>query len=787
MKLTTVPFALWVFLMLCSLQSKSQVSPVLIANGVANNNCTPVGDPIPSGCSADLHKIVARSANAENLSSWIMPETCWGWIGTNGTPYYDTLIPPPTTQVNCVRPYNRCYTHYCPNKYCDLIKTFLQLKASLIVRAANLYGKEDQFFPGSDYYNSVRQVVIDINAAYDCFGLRRPVIQGGGAVETCDPKVKYITIPPTVIEAFRYDPGFESGYYLNPNGTAKASLKFNHSRIIYEPYIGFPYANTPDIRKIEARMWFYYFSKLFIDLGYKSLHLGQLDRWGHIDADYNNYYYTQNILTKIRNYAISKGTFVLLTEENFKGLRAPGSNMFLFDYDSRALRPREISNPQVCADYGCSNSAQNYIAGSPCDWGINRAVIDPCVIYHGDNTYGGISPVNNCYTPYLPYNTYFDFDDGVDSLHLNQATNGCISDQEGSTWGYDDSRWFGREITMGCRDYWIGDAIRRMRGYHNGFGFMIAPVLLPLPDALIRSKWQEGINPTGDGWYLLSDEPTVKSTVWNAWLPNSYVGIGVYKQCVDFQGFCGFPPKLLRKNKYIFTVAGADNTTVYTWHMQYPDGSWLPYSYGRERVFYPPYSGYYTIYLRQDNLGGYSGTPYESVKTISYRIYLYKQCCGNSVRARGEEPPPYDEDYEGPLTDFEENTDFAAYDSYIENNEMYYLPDDSLGGGDSPEFLARSGTNSLPVNRALQNSPSLEIYPNPADNILYIRSRYGFDRMVDLKILDMSGRTIKMVQNVRISDMPADIPLSGMAPGTYFIHVMNESDLFSEYLMFIKL
>ena len=53
----------------------------------------------------------------------------------------------------------------------------------------------------------------------------------------------------------------------------------------------------------------------------------------------------------------------------------------MFDYDSRALRPREISNPQVCGDNSCDNFLNPYyFTNTPCGAEQYPAIIDKCVI-----------------------------------------------------------------------------------------------------------------------------------------------------------------------------------------------------------------------------------------------------------------------------------------------------------------------------------------------------------------------------------------------------------------------
>jgi hypothetical protein len=141
---------------------------------------TTVGDPyIDNTCFAGIQRQIARNAAANGLVEFIYPKTCYGYIPDGVDTYILSNIPPGNVEVNCTKPYDRCYSRYCPLKYCEVIKSFLTVKASLISRVVDLWGEDqNEVYPGTAYYNAMRQVVIDINAVYDCAGIRRPVIQG---------------------------------------------------------------------------------------------------------------------------------------------------------------------------------------------------------------------------------------------------------------------------------------------------------------------------------------------------------------------------------------------------------------------------------------------------------------------------------------------------------------------------------------------------------------------------------------------------------------------------------
>jgi hypothetical protein len=481
--------------------------------------------------------------------------------------------------LNCEKPYTTCFQgSYCPDKYCEMIKMLVDLNATMILRGVNLYDTHWDFKPGSGAYNAAKQLVIDINAAYDCRGLRRPIIQAG-IFEHINSLVSTnnIVIPSAIINEFKYEDGFDSNLYLDSNGQPKV-VNFSHLRIQFDnPNM---YTNTvPDIRKIEARMWILYMAKEFIDFGYKSIHLGQMGLMGINDL---TLIYTNEILTRIRSYAAQKNTFVLLTNENKKSQKRDGYNTFLYDFDSNALRVREISSPQVTGDYSCTGSVNSQLfSGTPCASENMKGFIDYCVLHLNQPTISGTS-LFGCNYPVMPYNTYFDFGEGL------KTAAGVVSTVDGSTWGFNDTRWFGEEIGALCRTHWMDYAISTLRSFDNGHGFMTAPGILA---SAHPESW--GITQVAGNTYLLIDDLPTKNMVASKWIPNPNAGIKITRTCTtNYKG--------LLLPTYTVSVDNPDLTTIYSWHIQNSNGSWEPFTYGKSRTVT---SGSKTIYLRKDNLG----------------------------------------------------------------------------------------------------------------------------------------------------------------------------------------
>ncbi len=742
---TILFFAINIVLFAASLRLSAQtVSPCLISSGIVTGNCPLYGDPyIESPCIAGIQKQIARSVNAENLVEWVTPVQCAYWIGTNGTPYNPSLIPAGNVPVNCAPPYDKCQGHYCPDKYCQIIKTFVDLKASIILRATNTWLNHYDLQPGTPYYQGMQQIVTDINAAYDCAGLRRPVIQAT-IFEHIDPAVSGVRIPADVINAFKGTPGFEASYYLILGGTPK-TLNFNRERIRNISTTNSEFAASPDITRIEARMWFYYLAKMYIDMGYKSIHMGQPDLWAVNDAAYTQ---TVAILNKIRTYAQSKNTFVLLTQENKRALKIPGTDNFMFDYDSRAIRAREVSLPRLgfetCGDFGCTGPTNNYLAGSPCQNELYPAVIDECVISTGGNT-GGYSPVSGCFLPYQPFNTYLDFGPG-DYPGIGFPSQGCNGDW--GTWGWDDTKWFAKGLqSPQCRAFWLQDAIPRIRSYFNGFGHMALPGLIYVNMPTNAGQYLNNINPSSDARYLLSDEALVKSAVMTSWAPNVNPAISTSATCGPVIGNCNFASLKQRRRTTRFYVSQPDNTSTYTWHIKNPDDSWQPMTYGKERSVSVSTAGVYTIYLRVDNLALPGG-----VKQISVEQYLEPYCCFTEEFFRAKQISD--------TTAMDETT----YSGLPENFDE--LPVNQ--GQDDPKQSRQREVFS-------DDNKDVFAYPSPTSSLFTVQARSIVYNDCSLVVKDITGRTIlTSAPSVNLSN-GWSVTCKDWANGVYFISVSSRS------------
>lgn len=447
-------------------------------------DCNKIDDPfVYSGeCSIGINRLIARMVSANNLDRFIQTGECY-------TGYGDPL----PFNSNCTPPYNYCYSGGCDTAYCKAIESFISLKASFLSRAFNLWGDEWSFHNGNPLdptpgksYVAAEQIIIDINASFDCAGLPRPVIQGS-IFEAISTDITLPYIPVNVIVALRSQivAAVEFSYYFNINtNEAKNNIIFNKSRMLL-PIMD----NTQwlDLTKIETQLWFYYCAVLQIDLGYTAIHMGQPSSYARYDSP--NFAILHNITKIIRDYAKSKSTFVLLNPENGRILSSykyNGTDSLIFDFDGRAMRPLEVSTEPVFGEPGsnCHGPADpGPFTTSPCDDELYPAVIDPCIIELFGGTGGGISP-SGCVYETVPYFIYFDFGSGIardESIGPCEIdTNDVGQPMSQLTWGYEDTRWFAEQLSDECKLAWFESMYCSVRELLGVNGFVQIPAVLGL-------------------------------------------------------------------------------------------------------------------------------------------------------------------------------------------------------------------------------------------------------------------------------------------------------------------
>ncbi|MBO2010914.1 T9SS type A sorting domain-containing protein [Hymenobacter negativus] len=175
----------------------------------------------------------------------------------------------------------------------------------------------------------LERTITAINAAYDCEGLRRPIIQAsifesitrdtpaGQMPDSTKDGIHQITISPIVIDEFRdeiFSLNEQTRYFrLNADGTytAKTDVKFDFLRIAYPCSTGSDgsISYSPDAFQLEGRMWLFHEAKCLVDVGITAIHMGQTGIWAKIRMATNEAARTlalqqaASVVTHIRNYA----------------------------------------------------------------------------------------------------------------------------------------------------------------------------------------------------------------------------------------------------------------------------------------------------------------------------------------------------------------------------------------------------------------------------------------------------------------------------------------------------
>ena len=617
----------------------------------ARGQCPPRPDAAPCLDSTGflvVEKYLARAVAMNGLTDEIVPAP-YAWNGTpDSQPCYRGgdrfALASYDSAATCA---GHCNFPYCPANFTADVALLVRLRASLVQFAAGSWDHPEYFRPGSDFLNAAGQTVERIHAAYDCAGLRHPLIQAsvfenvqpgpvcGTAALPCattpegwprpgppgtNSGTRDVEIPARVIAEFRDElrTPADRAYYLDSLGQPRTGRRFSFARIAY-PVWGF-YA--PDINQVEAQMWMYYQAVCFIDLGYTALHMGQPRLWGRLaglteaqrPAGMRR---VARLMQRIRAYARqrpgSPAPFVLLLAEpmtdplnyeltivKLQTGQVRGRDQLIFDAQQASGWPRELS-PRLdpyrhdVEGLRCQTPDTTAFAATPCA-GQYLAVIDPC---HGLNLGpdgGGHTPQGFTYAGQTPGGIGFDHGPTVlrqpDGRPVPTPT---LAPGGGSTWSWDDSAWFTAALDDACQAHWLAYEAQEVRRFSQGHNFLVAP-------GRLFNAYTQGVAD-----YRLAAHPTVAAAVAARWTPTVPV---VRLQQAPAQGLRPTrqrgnprPPCRQRLPRWQLSVGTPDATSLYSWHLRQPDGSWQAPIRADSLALLPAVPGQYRLYLRQDDRG----------------------------------------------------------------------------------------------------------------------------------------------------------------------------------------
>jgi hypothetical protein len=183
-------------------------------------------------------------------------------------------------------------------------------------------------------------------------------------------------------------------------------------------------SSVPDICQIETKMWFFFLSASYLDIGIEAIHVGQLDLMGRGDPEYRNW---ADLLQRVRNYAAKKARrHYIIFDAHVPKAGPVVDGKLLLDFHSFPLRPKEIADdPQ-------------------------KAILE---IGYSDGLYrrskGGIAP-SGWTCEHLPYLVEFDNFGGTRAPGQSSQSKGASI----FTWGYDEITWFSQQPES-YRNEWL--------------------------------------------------------------------------------------------------------------------------------------------------------------------------------------------------------------------------------------------------------------------------------------------------------------------------------------------
>jgi len=620
--------------------------------------CPPVAGLAPqpdTTTTLALEPYLARAVAMNGLCDELVPAP-FAWNTTaSGLPCYTGgPAADPRSYRDSLACCGSCAFPFCPANFAEDVVLLVRLRATFVQYAASSWDYPEKFIPGSPFLQAAAETVRRINAAYDCAGVPRPFIQASvleniGTGRTCAPPAQpcepwmrpgpvgtnsganFVTIPPSVITEFRDEILADSAatHYLDAAGAPRADVRFNFFRIAYR-FMGDSY--SPDITRLEGRLWLFYQATCFLDAGFTSLHMGQPKVWARLymvqgTARAARLHQTAQLMVRIRRYARLRpgapGPGLLLEAEPMadsddrtivKFEDSPGR--LIYDLNLATMRPRETSpalderaRTQRGTGYRCPAVNPAALATPACA-GQYLATIDPCHGFNFTPDGGGRTPLGFTYASQAPYMVYFDHGSTVNRLPSGElAATKVLWPGNSGTWGWDDAAWFSAALDDGCQADWLRVQFAQVRSLTTHGSFLAVPGRLGNnPQAGLAPPPGRPAHPeAGVPDYRLAAHPAVVQAVLEAWeprapLPTLAVVAGAGLPLLNCPEASFFRRIINYLPAWQLAITQPDVTSVYSWRIDGPRGP-EPVLYGLHPVFYPSQPGAYTVVLRQDNLG----------------------------------------------------------------------------------------------------------------------------------------------------------------------------------------
>lgn len=274
------------------------------------------------------------------------------------------------------------------------------------------------------------------------------IILQGGVFEWVSENVEKVPVPKWVFEEFSLPP---------------QERNFIFKDMVFPNAVDQRRGTYPDITQLETRMWFYFLSVSYINIGMEALHFGQIELVGRRDKGYKNW---ADLIERVRKYAAKNARrHWVLCDAHVPSGGIVIDGKLLLDFHSFPLRPKEV-------------------ADSPHKAILEKGYIDS--IY--GKSKGGITPSGwKCDS--LPYIVE------VDNWGASKTPGQPSQAQKPShwVWGYDEMSWFANQ-TEEYRNQWLRyawDWIRKTdpNGYLQMPGSRVIHAGAPSPDGNGKTWW----------------------------------------------------------------------------------------------------------------------------------------------------------------------------------------------------------------------------------------------------------------------------------------------------------
>ncbi|MEO0473211.1 MAG: PKD domain-containing protein [Bacteroidota bacterium] len=195
-----------------------------------------------------------------------------------------------------------------PEEYQKAITFLAEIGASFIGRAESIWGTPNVSSVNFNYQSSIARPLTDLEEAYLAKDRKTGPILQAAIYEHLNPFTVDQNIATKEILNLFYEEKTTSDRFFD---CELMMYPPDYNPTDLSPLNGIDNSTlccVPDISQPETRAYFYFLGKLYIDAGYQSIHLGQVNFM--LDNDPGHLLYW-DLLTKLRNYAFSQGRYVL--------------------------------------------------------------------------------------------------------------------------------------------------------------------------------------------------------------------------------------------------------------------------------------------------------------------------------------------------------------------------------------------------------------------------------------------------------------------------------------------